>query len=198
MKNSISQEKRSINCSIIFITLFGLLGSIGFGIIFSPFPIYDPSKHSFQFITCGLMAPAFFSFYKFRTIRAQLLLFAAFVLIHTVSYGKPFQVSWLIRDIFFISSVAISVKLYFLFLKKYSKLPFFIRSFALVFFYSLLNIIAGLLVYLINAKAGFLPIDGFFFFARYGVLIGLGVGLGIDLYFMFEQNLFKLFKIKFE
>ena len=89
-----------------------------------------------------------------------------------------------------------SIKLYHQFIKRNTQIKYYLRSFALVLFYGLLNTVFIGIVFIINANAGFPPIDFIYARARDGILIGFGIGLGIDFYLQNKKQLFSLLNIK--
>lgn len=64
--------------------------------------------------------------------------------------------------------------------------------------YGITNFICGFLAFIINTKGNFPPVGYLFMVARFGVLIGAGIGLGIDFYLQNKNRLFDLLKIKTE
>ena len=70
------------------------------------------------------------------------------------------------------------------------------RSFALVLFYSLIILLFGTLVYLINVKFEFPPIDFLVAITKNAILIGFGIGIGLDIYLQNESQIMKYLHIK--
>jgi hypothetical protein len=181
---------------IFLLTFFGTLGSILVGFIFFNTSIFIPTRTNFQFVIFGLIGSLFFSIMEYGNIKEQLYLILFIVILHLVIFtGKSLTVAYIIRDVLYLGSLFVSVKLYSLFLKNY-KIKFYLRSFALVLFYGLINIIGSSIVFLINAKAGFPPIDFIYARARDAALIGFGIGLGIDFYLQNKNKILSLLKIK--
>ena len=110
--------------------------------------------------------------------------------------GKPLPTAYVIRDVFYLGGLFLSIRLYYQFIKRYPQTKFYLRTFALALIYGLLNGLTGILVYIINANSIFPPIDFIYMIARYGILIGLGIGLGIDFYLQNKKQIFSLLKIK--
>jgi hypothetical protein len=143
------------------------------------------------------MGALFFSLIEYKAIKEQI--FALLILLiahHTIFTGKSLSMSYVARDVLFIVALFASIKLYHLFIKRNSGIIFYLRGFALVFVYGLFDIAAGLIAFIINTKGNFPPIDFIFYIGRFGVLIGLGLGLGVDFYLQNRKKLFILFKIR--
>ena len=66
----------------------------------------------------------------------------------------------------------------------------FVRGFALSIFLGLLNIIATLLLILIFNPSSFEINGAIFFNAQYASLIGLGLGVGFDIYEKYQDKIF--------
>ncbi|MBA7522090.1 hypothetical protein ES705_14203 [subsurface metagenome] len=182
---------------IILLTFFGMIGSILTGFIFFNKSIFIPSGTTFQFVMSGLYGALFFSLLEYKSVRDQILVMAIILILNLVIFsGKLLSIAYLIRDIFFLGSLFLSIKLYYQFIKRNPKLTFYLRSFVLVLFYGLLNTMFGIIVFIISAKAGFPPLAFIYTIARYGILIGLGIGLGIDFYLHNKKLIFNLLKIK--
>jgi hypothetical protein len=179
---------------------FGLLGSILIGFIFYNTAIFHSSRSNFLFITAGLYGALFFSLLHYKNFKAQVFgMIIIFFLNLIVFEGKFISLAYFIRDICFLGGLFLSIKLYHLFLERNKNVKFYLRSLALACTFGLLNILSGTIIFLINSGWVFPPPLRFvYLLSRYGVLIGLGIGLGLDFYLQNESSLLKLFKFKTE
>ena len=175
---------------ISLMTLGGMLGSILIGLLFFNTSILIPTKSDFQFVSYGFIGALFFSLLKYKSIKEQIFSLLFVLILNLIIFtGSSISLTYVIRDVFFISSIFLSVKLYHHFTTKYSQVKFYLRCFALALIYGVVNSLCGILVYLINGRAGFPPIEFIYLIARYGILIGFGIGLGTDFYFQNKKQL---------
>lgn len=184
------------NYCIIFLTFFGLIGSILAGLIFYRKDVFVYTQPAFQFIINGFIGALFFGLLEHTSVKTQIsgvIFMLIFVLLFSIK--KTPTTAYFIRNIFYLGGLLLSVKLYHQVIKRNSKIIIYLRSFLLVFFYSVLNVLSGILVYLINAKDGFPPLTFIYSLVLYGVLIGLGTGIGIDFYLQNEKRIFRYLRI---
>ncbi|HVO73850.1 MAG TPA: hypothetical protein VMT35_07495 [Ignavibacteriaceae bacterium] len=181
---------------IILLTSCGTIGSISIGLIFFGTSVFTPGLN-FQFAAAGLYGSFFFSLLEFKFLREQIFA-AIFILILqlVVFSGKYISFAYAVRDIFYLAGLFLSIKVYHLFIKKNNQLKLFLRVFALSFFYGLINLVFISVVFLINAEFIFPPLGFIYVVGRNAVLIGFGIGLGIDFYFQYKNQLFSLLKIR--
>ncbi|HMU43826.1 MAG TPA: hypothetical protein PKA80_11035, partial [Ignavibacteriaceae bacterium] len=109
--------------------------------------------------------------------------------------GRYINFDLVIRDLFFLGSLFTSILLYQKFIKRYTLLKLYIRSLALVVIYTLLNILFGVLVFIINTGSIYPDPRLIYLFARNAILIGLGIGLGVDFYIQNKVFLYNLLRI---
>jgi len=182
---------------ITLLTLFGTLGSILVGFIFFSTSIFIPDRSAFQFIMAGFYGSLFFSLLEYKSVREQIFGIIFILILQLVVFtGRHLSVTYIMRDIFYLGSLFLSIKLYHLFLKRNPKIKFYLRSFALALFYGLLSAVLIGIVFLINFDSSFPPIEFIYVVARNAVLIGFGIGLGIDFYLQNRNQLFAFLKIK--
>ncbi|MCU0342552.1 MAG: hypothetical protein MUF28_01880 [Ignavibacterium sp.] len=182
---------------IILMTFFGMIGCILVGFIFYNSSIFIFTNTSSQFLTVGLYGSIFFCLLEYKNLREQLFGMGIILILQlSIFTGKSLSISFVIRDIIYLGSIFISIKLYHQFIKRNKKIKVYLRSLALVLFLGLTYTVSIITVFLINANAGFPPFDLIYSIARIGVLIGLGIGLGLDFYLQNEKYLFNLLKIK--
>jgi hypothetical protein len=182
---------------IFLMTLGGLLGSILIGFIFFNTSIFSPTQSNFQFVTFGFIGALFFSLLEYKSLKEQIFGIILILFLNLVIFsGRSLSITYIIRDVFFIGSVILSVKLYYQFIKKNPQIKLYLRCFALALTYGLINSACGIIVYVINAKAGFPPVEFIYIIARYGILIGFGIGLGTDFYFQYKKQLTSWLGIK--
>lgn len=189
--------KSQINYEIALITLFGLLGSMLIGFIFFTTNIFNPHFTSFQFMSFGLFGSLFYCMFEFKNTKEQILLFLIVFILNIIIFtGKAISLAYLVGGFFFLAALFLAVKFYFQFLKRNSTLKYYLRCLALAFMYGITNSICGFLAFIINTKGNFPSVEYLIMIARFGVLIGAGIGLGIDFYFQNRKHLFNLLKIK--
>jgi hypothetical protein len=181
---------------MILLTLFGFAGSVLIGFLFYDIKIFVFKNPAFQFIVIGFFGSVFFSLLKYRSIRDQLfgiaiIIFWDFVVI----IGKPLSTAMVVRDIMFLSSMFLSVSLYYNFIKRKPNMKYFIRSFTLGIIYSLLTILFGTVVYFINAQFNFPPSGFLYAIAKNSLLTGAGIGIGLDFYLHYENQILKFLKV---
>jgi hypothetical protein len=145
----------------------------------------------------GLYGSLFFSLLEYKNIREQLFAIVIILILQLIIFtGRYLTISYIIRDVIYLGSIFLSIKLYHHFIKRNSQIKFYLRSFALVLFYGLINTFTMIILFIINAKPEFPPIGFIYAIARVSVLVGLGIGLGIDFYLQNEKQIFILLKIK--
>ena len=178
-------------------TFFGLLGSILVGFIFFNTLIFISTNSNFQFVMTGLYGSLFFSLLEYKNRREKLFAILILLILQLIIFtGRHLILAYIIRDVFYMGSIFISIKLYHQFIKRNTKIKFYLRSSALALFYGLIYTVFISIVFLINAKVSLPPFAFIYAVARAGILIGLGIGLGLDFYLQNEKSLFKLLKIK--
>ena len=179
--------------SIILMTFFGMTGSILIGVIFFKQSIFFPSRPTFQFIGYGLYGALLFSLLEYRSVRDQIygtvMIFFVNLIIFT---GKSISFAYIIRDFFLLGGLFLSIILYYQFLKNYSQSRFYLRSLILVLFYGILNVLFSSIVFIVNSKTGFPPFSHIYFHAKFGMLIGFGIAVGIDFYLQNKESILKL------
>lgn len=176
--------------------LSGSIGSILMGIIFFGFVIFTPSTPSFQFVTFGFSGALFFSLFEYNFLKEQILVFIVILVLQLVIFsGRYINFALVIRDLFFLGSLFISILLYQKFIKRYTWLKLYIRSLALVVIYAMLNILFGVLVFIINTNNISIEPRLIYLFARNAILIGLGIGLGVDFYIQNKTFLYNFLRI---
>lgn len=181
---------------ILLMTFFGFFGSILIGFIFYNTSIFIFRRVSFQFVATGLFGALFFSLLEYKNLREQILGMIAILFIELTLIGKNLSVFIIIRDVFYLGAIFLSVKLYYEFIKRNSKIKYYLRSLALVLIYGFIDTLFLIIVYIINTESGLPPFGFIYFTARNAILIGLGIGLGLDFYIQNEKRLFGLLKIK--
>lgn len=181
---------------IFLLALSGAIGSIIIGIIFFGFLIFTPSTPSFQFVTFGFCGALFFSLFEYKFLKEQIFVFIVILVLQLLIFsGRYINFDLVIRDLFFLGSLFTSILLYQKFIKRYTLLKLYIRSLALVVIYTLLNILFGVLVFIINTGSIYPDPRLIYLFARNAMLIGLGIGLGVDFYIQNKVFLYNLLRI---
>jgi hypothetical protein len=192
-----SPVKYSQTLNIILLTLFGFAGSILIGLIFYGQQIFIPNLSKFQFVAFGIIGSILFGLQKHGSLKDQMLgLILIFILNLVIFSGKSISLSLVIRDILYLGSLFFAVRIYYRFISLNFKIPYYLRSLSLAFFYSILTILFGTLVYLINAELRFPPIGFLFAIGKNAALIGIGIGIGMDFYLQNNSKLLKLLNIE--
>lgn len=182
---------------IILLTFFGMLGSILIGFIFYNSSIFIPTRTNFQFVMAGLYGSLFFSLLEYKGIREQLFAIIILLFLQVVIFtGRYLSMTYIIRDVFYLGSIFLSIKFYHQFIKRNSKIKYYLRSFALVLFYGIINTVFIIILFMISASPEFPPIRFIYALARDSVLVSLGIGLGIDFYLQNQKRLDNLLKTK--
>jgi len=178
-------------------TFFGMFGSILIGFIFFNTSIFIPTRTNFQFVMSGFYGALFLSLLEYKSIREQTFGMVIMLLINLILFtGKFLSMAYLIRDVYYLGGLFLSLILYHQFIKRKPQLKYYLRSFALALFYGLINTVCISIVFIINAKVGFPLLDFIYARARDGILIGFGIGLGIDFYLQNKNQILNLLKIK--
>jgi len=182
---------------MILLTFFGMLGSLIIGFIFFKTSFFAYSNPDIQFLTAGLIGALFFSLLEYKNARTQIYSMIFILILHLIIFsGKHLSGISIIRDTFYLGSLFLTVKIYHMFIKKNPQIKYYLRSLALALFYGLLNSITILGLFLVYSKGELPPINLVYSVARNGILIGLGMGIGIDFYLQNKKHLLSLLKIK--
>lgn len=182
---------------ILLLTFFGMFGSILIGFILYNTSIFIPTRTNFQFIASGLFGAVFFSLLEYKSVREQIYGIVIMLVLNLIVFtGKSLSVGFIIRDVFYLGGLFFSIKLYYQFISLNPNVKYYLRSFALALIYGLLNIVCGSIVFIINSEWSLPPTSFIYLIAKYGVLIGFGIGLGIDFYYQNKGHIISLLKIK--
>ena len=177
-------------------TCFGMFGSVLIGFIFFNTSIFILTRTNFQFLAAGFYGALFFGLLEYKSVREQIFGMVIILILNIILFtGKSFSLPFLIRDVLYLGSLFLSLKLYYQFIKRNPQLKYYLRCFALALFYGLINTVFISIVFIINAKAGFPSLDFIYARTRDGILIGFGIGLGIDFYLQNQRQIFGLLKI---
>ena len=175
--------KKEENYSVILITLFGTVGSILLGLIFYRMAIFSPASAAFQFISSGIIGALFFGLLEFKPVKVQNVGIIILLILSLIfSAGKSLNVFDSIRNIFYLVSLLASIKIYHLLIKRNPRIPLYLRCFILVVLYTVLNLTIGILLYIIIMRIGLPSLHLMYSLVVFSVLVGLGIGLGIDLF----------------
>ena len=179
---------------MMFLTFFGMLGSIIVGFVFFNKSIFIPANSNFQFVVVGIVGSLFFSLLEFGSSKEQIFSMFFILVLHLIIFtGRYISLAFIIRDVFYLGAIFLSIKIYHSFLQRYPKLNYFLRSFALVLFYGVISTLFIIIVFMINTGAGFPPKGFLYIIARNSILIAVGVGLGIDFYLLNQKKIQGLF-----
>lgn len=178
----------------ILLILFSTIGSVILGYFLVSKSVFEFSSPDFQFISNGVLCGLFFGVMELKSLRTEALALIGTILLNLVIFTGPYiAVPFILRDIFYLGSVFLSIKTYYFFISKYPSSMLFIRSFALSFIYGIFNVVIISLLFLINKKGATPTGELIYFVGRWACLIGLGSGLGIDLFLRFQKVLLKPF-----
>jgi len=178
----------------ILLILFSTIGSVILGYFLVSKSVFEFSSPDFQFISNGLLCGLFFGVMELKSLRTEALALIGTILLNLVIFtGSYISVPYVLRDIFYVGSVFLSIKTYFYFINKYPSSMMFVRSFALAFIYGIINVISISLLFVLNTK-GAKPTGEFLYIVgRWACFIGIGSGLGIDLFLRFQKVFLKPF-----
>ena len=169
--------------NFLVLAIFGLLGSLMMGFIFFRQNIFDPYSAAFQFVVYGFAGSIIFTALKLRSIRDSILFTAGLFLLNLVIF-KTTSYYFILRDICFFSSLWLGIYIYVFRFKPRAKLIRKFRAFGLGVILALTMAFAGIILLLINMLIQHRSFSHFFsfilLFLKYGMLIGLGLGIGFD------------------
>ncbi len=170
---------------------FSYAGCIVVGYIFFQELVFNSQAWTFQFVIQGLFG-ALFIVYMQRQKSKQFIFFLLIVFIDLILFEKTFLLWFILRDIFFNFSLFLSVSLYLILINKNKSLVLFLRAFGFSMIYAFTNVLVGLLlITLHNAVAGSTyeySLSVILIYAQSGALIGLGLGLGFDLWEVIKKT----------
>ncbi len=188
---------KSETLQIILLTFFGMLGSLIIGFVFFKTSIFIYSSPNLQFLTAGFIGALYFSLLEYRSNRDQIFGMILIIILHLIIFiGRQLSVVFIVRDVFFLGALFLSIKVYYQFIKRNPRIKYYLRSLALALFYGLINTIIIIILFLIFSRAELPSLDFIYSIARYGILIGTGIGLGIDFYLTNQKKILNLLKIK--
>lgn len=176
--------------SILINALFGFAVCIIIGLLMYGFAIFDIKDSRSQLFSLGLYGAIFYSVLKYGKLKETVFIGLIIFIGNMLLQGKTQTLSFIIRDVFFFSSLFGALVLYKMFIGNFSNFPLFVRGFALSIFLGLLNIIATLILILIFNPSSFEINTAIFLNAQYASLIGLGLGIGFDLYEKYQDKIF--------
>lgn len=169
---------------------FGFFVCILTGMFFYGFEVFDFRKPASQFVVYGFLGAGFFSVSRFRLLKNDLLIIPILILINFILIGRDLSLTLMLRDGVFVLALCTSIFIYIKYINAKWKLPLFIRSIIL----ALLNWFTGFLALLLLITT-FNPetLDttaAFFINGTTSTLVGLGLGLGFDLFIKTEDKFF--------
>ncbi len=177
--------------NISFNSIIGFSICIILGLIFFGTNIFNFYSHALQITSFGLVGAIFFSFYKYGTKKEAGFVGGLLFIINLILLGKKPLLIYYLRDLVFFICIYSSLILYLFFLKKYSYSLLFIRALALSLFLGVFNIFATILLVLLTTSPNIDPLSAIFINARYASLIGLGLGIGFDLFEKFREKILR-------
>lgn len=182
---------------ILGMTLFGMLGSILIGFIFFNTSIFFSRNTNFTFIMAGLYGSLFFSLLEYKGIREQIFAMVIILFFNLVVFtGRYISLTYVLRDVLYLGSIFLSIKLYHRFIKSNPKIFLYIRAFALALFLGLTYAVFISLLFVISTGHHLPPLNFIYAMARNGILMGFGIGIGLDFYIQYEKHLHGILRIK--
>ena len=181
--------------NIIYTAILGFLACILLGVLIQGMRIFDYQSHAFQITSFGIMGSIFFSINKYGRKRELVFTGLMLFIANLVLYGKLLTFLYLIRDIGFISSLFASLILYSHFLKKYYYATMFLRALVLSLFLGILNILVTVMLIIIFNISFSEAIWEVLLNGKYGAIIGLGLGIGFDIYVKFKKHFTNLIQV---
>lgn len=177
----------------VFLILFSTIFSMLIGYLLVSKSIFEIGSPDFQFISNGVLCGLFFGVMELKSLRAEGLTFFAALLVDLLIFtGSYISVPYILRDLFYVGSIFLSIKTYSYFINKYPTSMMFVRSFALAFIYGVINVVVVSLLFVINTKGGTPTAEFLYIIGRWACFIGIGSGLGIDLFLKFQIPIMKL------
>jgi drug/metabolite transporter (DMT)-like permease len=139
-------------------------------------------SHAVVVLLNGFYGAVFYSVLKYRNRKEQILTAFVILILDLIVHGKGMSSVLLLRDILFIAALLGAVYCYKIFINKYKALPLFVRSLALPLFFGVFNILATIILIIIFNPGEMKINTALFLNANYAAIVGLGLGLGFDLY----------------
>ncbi|MCX6173590.1 MAG: hypothetical protein NTZ27_02415 [Ignavibacteriales bacterium] len=168
--------------SLLLTAVFGFVVCILLGLLFFGTAIFNFRYPVSVIVLSGFYGAIFFSVLKYQKKKEQFLTAFVILILDLLLQGKSITTKFLIRDIIFIASLLSSILCYKLFINKYNSLPLFIRSLSLPLLLGLFNILATLILILIFNPSAMKIDSAIFLNAKFAAFIGLGLGIGFDLF----------------
>ena len=181
---------------IILMTLFGMVGSIIIGFILFQQSIFVPTYAKFQFVMSALYGSLFFSLIEYNSFRDQIFGVIILFFINLILFtGKHISIIYITRDFFYLGCLFLSIKFYSYLIKRFSQLKFYLRSIILVLIYGLFYGVISWILFTVT-KGELAPLSFVYFVAKLAILIGLGIGLGLDFFLQNKKQILSFLKIK--
>lgn len=190
MEDSI--DKKITN--IFLNSLFGFLLCVLIGLVFFGTNIFNPKLHTFQIVLFGIVGSIFYSVHKYGSLKESYVIGILLFIANFVFQGKAVTFVTILRDLVFFASLFSSLILYNYLLKKYFYSPKYIRALALALILVMFNVIATLFLISVYAASPSEALSGVLINARYAALVGVGIGLGIDLFNQFKTKIHSYIK----
>jgi len=170
--------------------LVPIICSIVLGFVFYQDGVFDRQHGSFQFVWSGVVASLFYYLLAFlRSRDAYLGLFVLLILTFTTTQST--HAAYILRDIFYIAAIGVSILIYFKYFRQSAHINIAYPAITLAGIYAVVYIIAseihlGILRTFAMEDTGGSFISIASSTAFFGVLIGFAVGSGIT----FAEKLF--------
>lgn len=175
---------------IVFNTLAGFLLCVIVGFLFYGADLFAFKDSRTQIIIYGLAGSLFFSVLKYKNIRETIFIgVTLFVLNVLIIQGRNITLNFVIRDLVIFFMVFYSLWLYNLFIKKYSKIPLFIRGIGLALLMVVSSIISttfAIMLFNIPFSENY---NAVLLNAFYSAIIGISLAIGFDLYEKYENKI---------
>lgn len=175
----------------IAVLIFGSAGSLVLGFIVFGSSIFNFGDMRSATIIFGIFASLFYAALKFGILQDQISVAAIIFILNISVHGNNISWNTLLRDTLMILGIFSALILYNIFVKAFKSIPIFVRALALPLFMGFcFGLAIFLLVVIYNLDIiGSMPV--ILMNIKIAAVIGLGIGLGFDLYEKFVGKFFK-------
>ena len=173
-----------------------MLGSLIIGFIFFNTSIFIYSSPNIQFLIAGFIGALFFGLLEYGNIRDQIYGMILLLILHLIIFtGRSLSIIMITRDIFYLVGLFLSNQNLLSVHKKKSKDKILYKKFSIsIILWSAKYNGELIVLFLIYTRAEFPSLNFIYSLARNGILIGLGLGLGIDIYLSNQKHLLSIFE----
>ena len=149
------------------------------GVIIFGKQVFEPHLETFQFVLAGAIGAIFLGLLYTTKVRYALIVFIILFLIDIIVINKMPDISWILRDFFYVGALGVSIYLFWIYPYKF-EWGYIVRSLQIASYLSLANVTALSLIALYHNAFGIVG-EGVTHVLFLGFLIGLGLGIGNEL-----------------